>query len=152
MAFIGHYTHLYEIVRHPHSYLQLYMMCTSTSFWVLLAPKRQYTALFQIWFYAAIFYGVLIRISPATFLQFDQDTVVLWSKSSLFDEIDQKFEGSRPAANSFFCKWMTIDARNKEKIWRRNKRKTKNKRAREQTTIDARASAPGIKKWKKSWS
>ena len=70
--------------------------------------------------------------------------MVLWSKSSILDEINRKFEGSRPAANSFFGKWTTIDARNKEKIWRRKKRKTKNKRARERTTIDARASKKSL--------
>ena len=81
VVFIDHYTHLYQIVRHQlrctiHSMnitsyitldtiiLVLLCLCQAGNVWI------EYTiSLFQIQFYAAIFYGVLLRIFPATFLQ-----------------------------------------------------------------------------------
>ena len=52
MAFIDHYTHLYKIVRHQLSYMQLYN------------TQHAYKLLQN-----TVFYGVLHRLSPATFLQ-----------------------------------------------------------------------------------
>ena len=61
VAFIDH-THFYQL-----SYMQLYNTqhaCQAVDVWI------EYTiSLIQIRCYAAVFYGVLLRISPATFLQ-----------------------------------------------------------------------------------
>ena len=68
VAFIDYYTHLYEIVRHQLSYLQLYI-----TYFVLSQARNvwiEYTiSLIQIRCYPAVFYGVLPRISPATSLR-----------------------------------------------------------------------------------
>ena len=85
VAFIDNYTHLYEIVKHQLSYMQLYntqhaynilqpnmrahtiitlhtegdifLQCQAGNVWI------EYTiSLIQIWCYAAVFYGVLLRI------------------------------------------------------------------------------------------
>ena len=60
---------------------------------------------------------------------FKQDTVVLWSKSST---LDQKVEGSNPAAANFSFETDKLDTG-------RKKRRRKRKQARPRTNIDARA-------------
>ena len=58
-----------------------------------------------------------------------QDTVVLWSKSSI---LDRKIEGSNPAAANFSFDVDDLDAQ-------RKKEDGNEKQARPRTTIDARA-------------
>ena len=49
--------------------------------------------------------------------------MALWSNASI---LDRKIGGSRPAANSFFCKWTTLTRE-------RRRNGDENKRARERT-------------------
>ena len=70
VAFIDHNTHLYEIVRHQLSYMQLYN--TQHAYFCAMSSRQcifNTISLIQIRYYAAVFYGALLRISPATFLQ-----------------------------------------------------------------------------------
>ena len=60
VAFIDHFKHLCEIVRHHLSFV----LCQGSNVWI------EYTiSLFQIRFYTAVFYGIIHRISPVTFLK-----------------------------------------------------------------------------------